>query len=125
MLPPADSASCWTTAARSEGLATNRFIVSPVRPNRTRYFATTTTPRCKDAELIWPCRLVSRTLSPASTRAPRLALAYDSGLATLAGGHVTMGSTSVDGSKGAPRDRAPGDAGRGELGMTVEAGAAM
>src|SRR5271165_1110093 len=32
------------TAARSEGVATNRLIVSSVRPNRTRYFATTTTP---------------------------------------------------------------------------------
>jgi hypothetical protein len=71
------------------------------------------------------CRLVSRPLSPASTRPPRLALAYDSGLATLPGGYVTMGSTSVDGSKGAPRDTAPGDAGERRTGMTVEAEAAM
>jgi hypothetical protein len=32
-------------------------------------------------------------------------------LTTLPGGYVTMGPTSVDGLKGAPRDTAPGDAG--------------
>src|SRR5215469_15975590 len=65
MLPPTDSASCWTTAARSEGLATNRFIVSPVRPNRTRYFAITTTPTCTDGHLAY--RSVSRLPSAAPT----------------------------------------------------------
>jgi F420H(2)-dependent quinone reductase len=45
---PADSATPRTTVARSEGLAMNRFAVSLVRLNRTRYLATTTTPTCTD-----------------------------------------------------------------------------
>ena len=43
-LPPADSATSRTAAARSEGFATNRFAVSLVRLNRTGYLATTTAP---------------------------------------------------------------------------------
>lgn len=39
MLPPADSTSPRTTADRSEGWATNRPAVSPVKLNRTIYLA--------------------------------------------------------------------------------------